>query len=98
MGFFAYPGKASEFYPEGCSLHQLATVEEDRSRPYRLVDALNATAVEPERIQLAKPGLVTGEFGPEAIAAAVGHFLPTNAIVVDESATSGAFWAYDTSI
>ena len=62
VGFFAYPGKASEFYPEGCSLHQLATVEEDSLEALsRLVDALNATAVEPERIQLAKPGLVTGE-------------------------------------
>ena len=92
VGFFAYPGKASEFYPEGCSLYQLATVEEDSLEALaRLVDALNATAVEPARIQLAKPSLVTGEFGPEAIAAAVGHFLPTNAIVVDESATSGAF-------
>ena len=93
MGFFAYPGKASEFYPEGCSLHQLATVEEDSLEALsRVVDALNATAVEPARIQLAKPSLSTGEFGPEAIAAAVGHYLPTNAVVVDESATQARFW------
>ena len=92
VGFFAYPGKPSEFYPENCQCHTLAAVEDDALDALtRLAHEVGAAGASAQRIVLAKPELSTGEFGPEAIARAVGHYLPTNAIVVDESATSGAF-------
>jgi acetolactate synthase-1/2/3 large subunit len=92
VGFFAYPEKPSEFYPEGCSLHTLAAIEEDPIDALsRLVDALDAGAVKPRRLPLDKPDLAMGALTLESMARAVGHFLPVDAIVVDESATSGAF-------
>lgn len=90
VGFFAYPGKESEFYPEGCEIHSLTEVREDAEDALsRLVAALDAGSLEPRRNSLTKPGLVTGEISPESVARAFAEFMPTDAIVVDESATSG---------
>ena len=90
VGFFAYPGKASEFYPEGCDIHCLAEVSEDAEDALsRLVAELGAQNIEPRRNILQRPGLATGEISPESIARAFAEYLPTDAIVVDESATGG---------
>lgn len=90
VGFFAYPGKASEFYPEGCELHTLAAVEESAEDALeRLINSLGAQDVIPRRNKLQKPGLEAGDLSPVSIAKAVAEFLPTDAVVVDESATAG---------
>ena len=90
VGFFAYPGKASEFYPEGSTLHTLAEFSEDpQDALQKLVDELDAGHHKPRRIALAKPGLATGELTPRSIGHAVAELLPTNAIVVDEGGTCG---------
>jgi len=90
VGFFAYPGKASEFYPEGCEIHCLAEVNEDAEDALeKLVAELGAQNQILRRSLLSKPGLQTGEISPESVARAFAEFLPTDAIVVDESATAG---------
>ncbi|MGB1189348.1 MAG: acetolactate synthase large subunit, partial [Pseudomonadales bacterium] len=92
VGFFAYPGKPSEFYPESCALHTLSRVEESAVDALRrLVDQIGASDLAPERLALVKPDLASGELTLESMARAVGHYLLTDTIIVDESATSGAF-------
>jgi len=91
VGFFAYPGKASEFYPPGCALHTLAAVTEDAEQALAdLAAELNAVS-RPNYLSLLKPDLLTGPLTLESLAASIGYFLPVDAIIVDESATSGAF-------
>ncbi len=87
--FFAYPGKPSLFAPETCRITPLADHHED------LVGALEALADElgaPKTVAipvLEKPDLPTGAINPESLARALGHLIPENAIVVDESVTTG---------
>ena len=91
VGFFAYPGKASEFYPQGSKLHTLAEVTEDAEDALqKLVDELDAGQFEVRKQLLQKPGLVTGELSPKSIAGAVAELMPANAIMVDEGGTAGS--------
>ncbi|HEY5647486.1 MAG TPA: acetolactate synthase large subunit [Pseudomonadales bacterium] len=90
VGFFAYPGKASEFAPQGAALHTLAGLEEDAEDALaRLAQALEATDLAPRRAKLVKPGFMSGQLSPQSIAVAVAELLPAQAIVVDEGATVG---------
>ncbi len=90
VGFFAYPGKASEFYPEGSTLHTLAEVSEDaQDALQKLVDELDAGHLDLRRQLLRKPGLASGDLSPESIARTFTELMPTDSIVVDESATAG---------
>ena len=92
VGFFAYPGKASEFYPQGAALHTLADVSEDAEDAlHKLVDELDAGNLDPRRLRLEKPGLATGSLSPESIGRALAELMPADSIVVDESATSGGY-------
>jgi acetolactate synthase-1/2/3 large subunit len=92
VGFFAYPGKASEFYPEGASLHTLAEFNEDAGDALeKLVDELDAGNLTPRKLLLSKPGLTTGALSPESIGRAFAELMPIDSIVVDESATSGGY-------
>ncbi len=90
MAYFAYPGKDSAFTSPECAIHALASPGED------YVGALEALKAElsPHRTQLVEqkieqPQLPSGEITLSGLAAAVGALLPENAIVVDESMTSG---------
>ena len=90
VGFFAYPGKASEFYPEGSRLHTLAEVSEDAEDALqKLVDELDCGNLDLRKQQLKKLGLATGDISPETVARAFSELMPTDSIVVDESATAG---------
>ena len=40
IGFFAYPGKVSEFYPEGCEIHSLADVHENGEAALEIIAQL----------------------------------------------------------
>jgi acetolactate synthase-1/2/3 large subunit len=91
VGFFAYPGKASEFSPPGSTHHTLATVAEDAEDALtRLVEAAGAGEQQPRRRLLEKPGFASGELSPRTIALAVSELLPRDAIVVDEGGTAGS--------
>jgi acetolactate synthase-1/2/3 large subunit len=88
--YFAYPGKNSAFTSPECEIHTLASSGED------YVGALDALAaalsVRSTQLQTAKaerPPMPSGEITLPGLAAAIGAILPENAIVVDESVTSG---------
>jgi acetolactate synthase-1/2/3 large subunit len=87
--FFAYPGKPSLFAPEGCRIVTLAASHED------LVGALEALAEHldaPRMVAIPdaeRPPMPSGALDPDSIAAALAHLIPENAIVVDESVTTG---------
>jgi acetolactate synthase-1/2/3 large subunit len=90
VAFFAYPNKPSRLLPGGCEVLTLATPAEDGADAVkRLVDALGATAAKPRHEELLVPALPNGPFTLPAIATVIAACLPEDAIVVDESVTSG---------
>jgi len=90
VGFFAYPGQVSEFYPENCELHTLAHFSEDPEDALeKLAAELDAVSRAPRRIALERPGLGRGELSPRTIGQAFAEMLPTDAIVIDEGGTCG---------
>ncbi len=90
VSFFAYPGKPSFLSPPDSRLVRLASLREDAQAALAgLAKALNAPA-EPALIQAptrfeADPG----KLNSANIGAILSELLPENAIVSDESATSG---------
>ena len=88
VSFFAYPGKPSDLVPEGCEVRLLAG-------PLGAADALAALAdrVAPgttaPKAALSRPELPSGTLNVLNAAAVIGALLPEQAIVVDESNTSG---------
>lgn len=90
VAYFAYPGKNSEFTSPECEIHTLANSGEDYLGTLEaLSTALSLRDVQP-RVEIAdQPTLPSGGITLSGLAAAVGAFLPENAIVVDESMTSG---------
>ena len=90
VAYFAYPGKNAAFTTSECEIHRLAKPGED------YLGALDALA---EALSLRGQGFTaengerplqpSGEITLPGIAASVGALLPENAIVVDESMTSG---------
>ena len=90
VAFFAYPGKSSELYPEGSTLHTLAQMNEDAEDALqRLVIELDASSFEPRKKVKNKPEPGIGELNPVSLANSFAHYLPRDAIVVDEGATAG---------
>ncbi len=91
VGFFAYPGKASEFAPEGADLHTLAAVHEDAEDALaRVCDAVGAADLAPRLKSLELPEFTSGELSSRSIGVALARLLPENAIVVDEGGTAGS--------
>jgi len=90
VAYFAYPGKNAAFTTSECNIHRLAKPGED------YLGALDALG---EALSLRGQGFTaengerplqpSGEITLPGIAASVGALLPENAIVVDESMTSG---------
>jgi acetolactate synthase-1/2/3 large subunit len=99
VAFFAYPDKPSLLAPDSCHVTQLAALEEDIEAALEALSAeLGALNVSPARVaQAARPALPSGAITPEGIGAVLGALLPENAIVVDESVTSGRGFAQPTS-
>jgi acetolactate synthase I/II/III large subunit len=92
VSFFAYPGKASDLVPEGCTVHVLARAGEDATGALAaLADAVGAPADGGAPAPAMRPDRPTGALTTESLAAAVGAVLPEGAIVVDEGNTSGLF-------
>jgi acetolactate synthase-1/2/3 large subunit len=90
VAFFAYPNKPSVLIPESCKVVEVAPEGYDLLAALRdIADEVGATDVEPIRQEAKKPDLMTGELTPESIASAIGHFMPKDAIIADESVTSG---------
>ncbi|MFK8048440.1 MAG: acetolactate synthase large subunit [Halioglobus sp.] len=90
VSFFAYPNVPSTIAPEHCEHVMLAEPNDDIDQLLvDLVQYFEATDVEPEVRALELPQLCTGALDVNAAAQALAHFIPEDAIIVDESATSG---------
>jgi len=91
IAFFGYPNKPSLLYKENVPILNLVEVDED------IVSALTDLAIElgalnevPNYIATSKrPEHPSGSISKEKLAMAIGATLPENAIVVDESVTTG---------
>jgi acetolactate synthase-1/2/3 large subunit len=90
VAFFGYPNQPSVLTPEGCAISTLSTLEEDSIGALeRLADAVGARLEDAPLQQPVKPDMPTGTLNPEKIAAVLGNIIPEQAIVVDESVTTG---------
>lgn len=91
IAFFAYPDKPSVLVPEECGRTQLAGVEHDIEAALEALAAeLDATHTPPLFVAAPKrPELPSGRVTQEGIAAVLGALLPEQAIVVDESVSTG---------
>ena len=90
VAFFAYPNKPSLLKPEGCEVHRMTSSGENSVAALEaLASALGAKPadVKPQaKVELVKP---TGALNHASIAQAIAMAIPDNAIVVDESVTTG---------
>jgi acetolactate synthase I/II/III large subunit len=92
VSFFAYPDKASDLVPNGCTVHTLARSGEDAAGALAaLAEAVGAPADGAVPAPAERPDRPSGALTTESLAAAVGAVLPEGAIVVDEGNTSGLF-------
>ncbi|MEL5879023.1 acetolactate synthase large subunit [Cereibacter sphaeroides] len=91
VGFFAYPGKPGSLLPEGCAVIEMAGADGDLPAAVEaLAEAVGARAAPPARLAGREmPDLPGGALTPDAIAIALARIMPDNAIVCDESVTSG---------
>jgi acetolactate synthase-1/2/3 large subunit len=89
VSFFAYPGKASDLVPDGCKVHALAEPGDDIAAALEAIAEIVAPDVEPVLQEARRPELPTGDLTPQNWVDVIGALLPENAIIVDESNTSG---------
>ncbi len=94
VSFFAYPDKASDLVPDGCTVHVLSQPGEDSTAALEaLADALGAAPDAADLAPAFRPDRPTGELKADTLASALGALLPEDAIVVDEGNTAGLFAA-----
>jgi acetolactate synthase I/II/III large subunit len=90
VAFFAYPDRPSLMKREGTIVHPLVEEHEDSEAAFAmLLDALGASTNQPivqQRIDTPSP---IGAITPLTVAHALAVALPENAILVDESLTTG---------
>ncbi len=90
VSYFAHPDKKASPVPEGCEIHSLAGATEDCAGALEsLVVALSAGSTQALVAKGERPAMPTGAITALGIGNAIGALLPENAIVVDESMTSG---------
>ncbi|MCM2477262.1 acetolactate synthase large subunit [Rhizobium sp. CG5] len=91
VGFFAYPGKPSSMLPDSCAVLDMAPGAVDIAQAIvMLADALGVSRdVTPQLSARETPAMPTGALTPEAISVALAHFMPANAVICDESVSSG---------
>jgi len=90
VAFFAYPGKPGRLISEDCEVRILAAPEDDLTATLAaLADAVGAKKSEAPRQIAARPDLPSGAITLDSIAATLGALLPEDAIVCDESVTTG---------
>jgi acetolactate synthase-1/2/3 large subunit len=98
VSFFAYPGKKSYLVPDGCEVHELTPAGHDALRSLEAVaDALGAAGASPVLQKPTRPQRPAGSLTAEKVCQAIGAVLPEQAIVSDESQTSGLTLAANTA-
>jgi acetolactate synthase-1/2/3 large subunit len=90
VSFFAYPCGKSMLTPKDCEIFELARPDEDCARTLEdLAAALSLHGNPPLANDPKRPPLPAGALSPQGLATVVAALLPEDAIVVDESITSG---------
>jgi acetolactate synthase-1/2/3 large subunit len=90
VAFFAYPNKPSQLKAEGCEVHRLTAWGENSVAALEaLADALGARSSDVKPQKLAELNKPTGSLTFASIAQAIACAIPENAIIVDESITTG---------
>jgi len=90
VAFFAYPNKPSLLKPDGCRVHRLTEHREHSVAALEaLAGALGAKAQDAPPQSHVMPTPPSGALNYAAIAQAIALAIPDNAIVVDESITTG---------
>ena len=90
VAFFNYPGKPSLLKPQGCDVHSLVATDEDSIAGLEmLIDALGAQKTQAVLQARSEVAIPEGKLDPVSIAHALCAALPENAILVDESLTTG---------
>jgi acetolactate synthase I/II/III large subunit len=90
VAFFAYPNKPSHLKPEGCEVHRLTAWGENSVAALEaLADSLTAKPADVKPQKLAELNKPTGPLNFASIAQAIACAIPENAIIVDESITTG---------
>jgi acetolactate synthase I/II/III large subunit len=98
VAFFAYPGEPSGLAPPGTRIHELARADQDVPGALAaLRDELGAGGTAPRRAGLSLPGLPGGTLTPGKIGAVIAALLPRDAVVIDESITTGRSFLADTA-
>ncbi|MGD0240973.1 MAG: acetolactate synthase large subunit [Streptosporangiaceae bacterium] len=98
VAFFAYPGKPSRLDPPGTRVHELARPDQDVPGALTaLRDALGAGGAVPRRAGISRPALPGGALTPAKIGAVLSALMPPDAVVVDESITTGRSFLADTA-
>ncbi|MDA0785978.1 MAG: acetolactate synthase large subunit [Proteobacteria bacterium] len=99
VAFFAYPDKPSRLLPDGARTAELAGNDADiEGALAALADELGARQSEAALIAPPRrPDVPSGPNTPETIAAVLGNKIPENAIVVDESITTGRDFFLETA-
>jgi acetolactate synthase I/II/III large subunit len=91
VSFFAYPGRASDLVPAGCSVTVLAEPDQDAGAVLELLADEVAAGVAPVPARALRSAAALGEepLGAANLAAAIAASLPEHAIVSDEANTMG---------
>lgn len=90
VAFFGYPNQPSVLTPDGCAISTLSTLQDDSLDALeRLADAVGAKLMDAPVQQAVTPDMPSGALNPDKIAAILGNLIPEQAIVVDESVTTG---------
>ncbi len=90
VAFFAYPDKPGILTAEGTTFTELGGPGHDLPGALAaLADALGANAGDVQVAAPRRPAIPTGPATPETIAPVLGALIPENAIIVDESVTTG---------
>jgi len=90
VAFFAYPDKPSRLAADGATCPVLASAGEDLPGAIeQLAERLKAGKTAPRHEEQVRPPAPAGGLAGDKIATAVAHHLPENAIVVDESISTG---------
>ena len=90
IAFFAYPGKPSLMKPESCQVHELGRAGVDSLAALEaLAEAVGAKAGTAQVQQRVEQALPTGALTPQSIAQALAVLIPDNAVVIDETITTG---------
>ncbi len=92
VSFFAYPGKASDLVPEGCTVHRVAGPGDDVAGALAaLADLVGAGRTAGVRQAEDVPDAPTGALTAQSVCQALGALLPEGAVVSDEGNTAGLF-------